>query len=307
MPELAGWQVFATVAAEGSFGAAARTLDISQQAVSSRIAALERQVGIVLVERRPRGSTLTVAGAAVAEWATRLLVLAEEMETGLTALRGDAQTTLRIASSHTIAECLLPNWLVSFQQQQARAQRPEISLELTVINSQGVLELVRAGQADLGLIESPDPPLGLRQRTLFHDHLIVVVPPGHPWTRLRNPLAADELARTPLVAREPGSGTRATLASAVRRALGSVDLASPVLSLSSTAAIRAAILAGAGPGVMSELAVSDDLATGRLRTVKVESLDLSRSLRAVWRSTNPLPKDARRILALAQQSWSPAS
>lgn len=307
MPELATWQVFAAVAAEGSFGAAARTLGCSQQAVSSRIAALERRVGVRLVDRRPRGSTLTATGAAVAEWATRLLTLADEMETGLSALRRDARKSVRIASSLTIAEYLLPGWLVALQQAETRADRPAIAIELAVVNSHAVVEQVRAGHADLGLIESPDAPDGLRRRTLSHDRLVVVVPPGHPWTRRRAPLTVDMLARTPLVVRELGSGTRATLAAAVHRALGpTVELAPPALSLSSTAAIRAAIVAGAGPGVLSELAVADDLTMDRLRTVPVESLDLSRPLRAVWHSTSqPANFYARRILDIARLSSPP--
>jgi len=301
MPELAAWQVFAAIAAEGSFGAAARSLDVSQQAVSSRIAALERQVGVRLVDRHPRGSTLTPTGAAVAEWATRLLALAEEMEAGLTALRSDAQTTLRLAASVTIAEYLLPGWLVALQRDQARAQLPPIAVELAVVNSAAVVERVLAGHADLGLIESPDPPRGLRHRTLLEDRLVVVVPPDHPWARRRMPLTVDMLVRTPLVAREPGSGTRATLAAAVARAVGpSVELASPALSLSTTAALRAAVVAGAGPGVLSELAVIDDMAMGRLRTVAIESLDLTRPLRAVWQPSVQLPGYARRLLDLAQ-------
>jgi DNA-binding transcriptional LysR family regulator len=73
------------------------------------------------------------------------------------------------------------------------------------------------------------------------------------------------------------------LTAALRRALGdSSRQAHPVLELSSAAAVRAAVAAGAGPAVMSRLAVADDLAIGRLRTVALPELNLRRQLRAVW-------------------------
>jgi DNA-binding transcriptional LysR family regulator len=85
------------------------------------------------------------------------------------------------------------------------------------------------------------------------------------------------------VAREPGSGTRDSLTAALRQALGDpAPQAQPVLELSSAAAVRAAVVAGAGPAVMSRLAVADDLAIGRLRMVAVAELNLRRELRAVW-------------------------
>jgi DNA-binding transcriptional LysR family regulator len=86
-----------------------------------------------------------------------------------------------------------------------------------------------------------------------------------------------------LVTREEGSGTRDTLSAALRHALGTPQpQPRPILALSSTSAIRNAVLAGAGPAVLSELAVADDLANHRLVRLPVTGIDLRRDLRAVW-------------------------
>jgi DNA-binding transcriptional LysR family regulator len=99
------------------------------------------------------------------------------------------------------------------------------------------------------------------------------------------------------VTREPGSGTRDALTAALRRALGeTAPQAHPALELSSAAAVRAAVIAGAGPAVMSRLAVADDLAIGRLRTVAVPELNLSRRLRAIWMGGRTPPAGAARDL-----------
>jgi DNA-binding transcriptional LysR family regulator len=96
-------------------------------------------------------------------------------------------------------------------------------------------------------------------------------------------VSAAELAQTPLVTREVGSGTRDWLTTALRQALGdNMHQPPPVLELSSAAAVRAAVLAGAGPAVMSRLTVADDLAVGRLRAITIPELDLRRQLQAIW-------------------------
>lgn len=301
MPELSALEVFVTVARTGSLNAAAGLLGVSQQAVSARIATIERQTGVVLLQRTPRGSSLTPAGAVVSEWAARLLALADEMEAGLVALRGNAQTTLRVAASLTIAEYLLPGWLVALQASRVGKLRGRVAVELAVVNSSGVAALVNTGEADLGFVEGVSPPRGLRHRTVAHDRLLVVVAPTHPWAKRRRPITATQLAQTQLVVREHGSGTREVLAVAVKKLLGAAaDLEAPALSLPTTAAVRAAVVAGAGPAVLSELAVADDIAAGRLAAVSVDDIDLARSLRAVWTGVREPPEGpARELVMLA--------
>jgi DNA-binding transcriptional LysR family regulator len=232
----------------------------------------------------------------VAEWAARLLAVAGELDTGLAAFRHDRQTRLRVSASLTIAEHLLPGWLVSLQ---ARArQRGEVpaDVELTVANSDTVVEQVRHGDADLGFVEGPASPKGLRSRVIGHDELAVVIRPDHPWAQRPQPVTSAELASTRLVSREQGSGTRKVLAAALSAALGT-DVTLPVeLALSSTAAVRAAVLAGAGPAVLSELAVAEDLASHRLARVAVTDVNLRRSLRAVWSGGRLPPMGAARDL-----------
>ncbi len=97
--------------------------------------------------------------------------------------------------------------------------------------------------------------------------------------------------------REGGSGTRDALTAALGAVLGpGTAQASAALSLSTTAALRSAVLAGAAPAVISELAVADDLAAGRLAEARTPDLDLRRSLRAIWDGTKNPPAGAARDL-----------
>ncbi|HZC52429.1 MAG TPA: LysR substrate-binding domain-containing protein, partial [Mycobacterium sp.] len=232
-----------------------------------------------------------------AQWASRVLDAAHELDIGLAALRAEHRGRLRVSASLTVAEHLLPGWLVSYHA--AARARDEQPAEITLIaaNSGVVTEHVRAGTADLGFIESPGVPGGLRSRVVARDELLLVVRPDYPFARRRRPVDPALLAQTPLVSREIGSGTREALTAALRTALGpGLQQADPILALSTTSAIRGAVHAGAGPAVLSRLAVQDDLATRRLVSVPVAGLDLHRALRAVWLGASTPPAGAARDL-----------
>ncbi|MET8815690.1 LysR family transcriptional regulator [Streptomyces sp. NPDC004549] len=289
VPDLGALELLLAVARLGSLGAAARELGITQPAASSRLRSMERQLGVALVDRSPRGSRLTDAGALVTDWARRVVEAAEAFDAGARALRDRRDSRLRVAASMTIAEYLLPGWLLALH-----AGRPGTAVSLLAGNSARVAELLLAGEADLGFVEGLTVPTALDSAVVARDRLVVVTAPTHPWARRSRPLAPEELAATPLILRERGSGTRQVLDAA----LG--GLARPLIELSSTTAVKAAAVGGAGPSVLSELAVGEELATRRLVGIPVAGLALRRELRAVWpvghRPTGP----ARELLALTR-------
>jgi DNA-binding transcriptional LysR family regulator len=282
VPELAALQMLSAVARTGSLRLAAAELGVTQQALSQRVRAMESRIGVVLLTRGPRGSRLTADGRLIEQWASRVLDAAAELDAGITTLRTDRTGHLKVAASLTVAEHLLPRWLVALRDQQRSARVAPTNVELEATNSVAVADLVRSGAAALGFVEGPHAPRDLRSRTVGRDELLLVVSGAHPWARRRAPITAAELAATPLVAREPGSGTRQALAAALDAALPGTPQAAPVLELTGTASVKAAIIAGAGPGALSSLAVADDLTLGRLRPVAVTGVDLIRKLRAVW-------------------------
>ncbi|MCX8563030.1 LysR family transcriptional regulator [Mycolicibacterium mucogenicum] len=297
MPDLAEFEVLVAIAETGSLGAAARKIGLTQQAVSARLASIEANTGIKLAIRTPRGSQLTPAGVIVAEWAHRLLDVAHHVDAGLASLRSESRTRMRISASQTVAEQLLPRWLVSLRAAAERAGAPVPEVTLTATNSDHAITAVTVGAADVGFIENPAAPCGLRSRVVACDELVVVVAPDHKWSRRRRPITAAELAQTPLVARESGSGTRDSLIAALQRSgCDPEDQAPAVLELSSAAAVRAAVLASHAPAVMSRLAVADDLAFGRLREIATPELDLRRQLRAIWVGARTPPAGAVRDL-----------
>lgn len=292
-------RMIAAVEAHGSLTGAAEALGVSQQAVSQRMRAIERRWSLPLFERTARGTTLTAQGVLVAEWAGALVAQVEAFDHAVAALRSDRQARVRLAASLTVAEHLVPGWLVTYGREAEAAH-----VELTAVNSAAVMDRVRAGTDDLGFIETPDLPHDLDVRVIGHDEIGIVVAPGHPWAR-RTAVTAAELARTPLVGREPGSGTRLTLERSLALLVGEEAIALPAAELGTTAGIRATVMAGGGAGALSLRAVRDDLEAGRLARVAVDMPPVTRPLVAVWRHDRPLPDGASRILAIASAGRPP--
>jgi DNA-binding transcriptional LysR family regulator len=301
VPDLLGLQLLLAVEAAGSLAAAGASLGISQQAASARLRVIESQVGAPLVIRGRRGSRLTPAGQLMAQWAQAVVSAAEELDAGITALRGDRAVHLSVAASPTVAEHLVPRWLVALQSRRLTEGLEPVEVSLTTGNSEAVADAVRSGEADVGFVEGPRAPTGLRSRTVARDRLLLVVAAAHPWARRRRPVTAAELAGTSLVSRERGSGTRALLEQALLRLLPpGTPLASPALEMSSAAAVKAAVVAGVAPGALSSLAAGADVTAGRLTTVEIGGLDLRRNLRAVWAAgSEPPPGPARDLVVLA--------
>src|SRR5215467_13308588 len=95
--DLSGYDLLLSVARLGSLGRAAAEHGISQPAASARMRQLEGQLGVLLIERSPRGSTLTRGGALVAGWAQAVADAAVALDAGVTALRRERESRLRVA------------------------------------------------------------------------------------------------------------------------------------------------------------------------------------------------------------------
>lgn len=290
-PDLPSLDLLVSVGELGSISAAAAAHGITQPAASMRLRALERLLQVPLLERSTRGARLTPAGTATVEWAGAVLGDMRTLLAGAAALRGDRRSQLRLAASHTVAEYLVPRWLHLLA-----ADAPSAKVSLTMGNTAHVAELVVSGDVEVGFIEGARPPGRLRSKELLADELVIVVSAGHPWSRRRRPITAQQLAVTPLVLREPGSGTREVLVDA----LGAHGLeVRAAMELGSTTAIKAAAMAGGAPAVLSALAVGAELRAGELVAIHCEDLQLERKIRAIWTPARPVLPVAARLLAIA--------
>ncbi|WP_250036570.1 LysR family transcriptional regulator [Paractinoplanes maris] len=285
MTDLTALDLLLSVAETGSVGRAAQVHGITQPSASARLAKLERRLGVPLLVRSRRGSLLTPAGEAVVAWSHGVVDAAQTLADGVLTLRADRQARLRISASLTVAEYLLPAWLLSL-----RRTHPGLDIAAGVANSHDVIEAVRSGAVDLGFVESPDVPAELGSRVVGEDRLALVVAAGYPlaahaWRGLR----PTDLADQPLLLREPGSGTRDTFLRALEHALGFAPSLPHAISLGSTTTILATVRAGGGVGVISARAAAAAVDAGELVELRVDNLPLTRPLQALWLGRAPTP------------------
>ncbi|MCK9250519.1 MAG: LysR family transcriptional regulator [Solirubrobacteraceae bacterium] len=260
-PHLEELRALHAAARHGSIGAAARTLGVSQPALSKRLRQLETVTGQTLLERSPRGVVPTEAGHRVLFGAQRVLEALDELDQTVQELRGRPRP-LRLATSPVVAESLLPAILTSFYREPGREP-----IELIVGNSDLVRELVDDGRADVGIAgaapgEDPDRPV------LTEDELVVAVPAGHAWLE-RDAIPLAELVQTPLVLRDPGASQRRVLDARLRRS--KLTLAPPRMEVGSTPAALAALAETGTPALVSRLSVPAG-STVELRPIDGERL-----------------------------------
>ncbi len=289
---------FLAVAETGSVRAAAHDLVVTQAAVSASLAALQKSLGVTLLEPDGRGLRLTAAGQAYAGYVQRVLGLLDEAGRAAAAAADPERGELRIAAVTTAAEQILPGLLSGF-----RTRHPQLGIRLEAGNRDRVRGLLDRHQVDLVLGGRPEPGWDVEVLAERPHQLVVVAAPGlaasakdtapRPGrTGLDGSNLVAWLARQAWLLREPGSGTRA----ATDALLTELDIAPLTLIVGSNGAIRESASVGLGVTLISRDAVAAELADGRLAALPVPGTPMHRDWYLVAHS-GLLPPAAGRLVA----------
>ena len=251
-------RIFVAVAEHLHVTRAAQALRLTQSAASAAIQALEARHATKLFHRVGRGIALTDAGTAFLPEARAVLARADRAERALDDLSGLRRGSLALHASQTIANYWMPPLMHRF-----RTAHPGLQLDMTIGNTSQVAEAVMEGRADLGFVEGDLDLAGFEHSSVPGDRLVLVVGTGHPWAQDQM-IAPGRFTESAWVLRERGSGTRQVFEAALERLGVDPGQLTVALELSSNEAVRAAVEAGAGAGVLSSLAVSSGLRFGTL-------------------------------------------
>lgn len=287
-------QVFQAVAKYHSYSRAAReALHISQPAVSKHVHALEEELGVKLFHQAGKRVELTEAGRLVLQCAEHMRVLTDETHRALLELQGLQRGLLRLGASITVGTYLLPAVLAAFVE-----RYPGITVTLDVGNTQRVLAGMHDRAWDLGFAaDVPDQP-PLKMQPYCQDTLVLIVPPRHRLAT-RSTITLAELGGESWVLREPGSASRR----AVEQALRTHHVPwRERLALPNQEAVKQAVMAGVGIGMVSRLAVTPAVQQGILCMVAVADVQVERQICIVQRTDTRRPAAAQAFLhILAQQ------
>jgi DNA-binding transcriptional LysR family regulator len=276
-------ETFAATASAGSTRAAADRVARSQSAASNSLAALEAALGVQLFDRVARRLVLNESGRALLPLVASVLERAGEVEALLDAAHS---TSLRLASSFTIGEYLLPPMISTWKQ-----THPLSRMRLDIANTRAVLDAVARFEVDLGFIEGSATHPDLVVHHWRSDDLVVVAAPTHPWAG--RSVSTGQLAEATWIVREPGSGTREASDRWLVPALGRVTVE---MELGSNEAVKRAVASGLGLGCLSNHAVADALTQGWLVALKTPLPALRRALAIVVHKAKPLGSAAQDFL-----------
>lgn len=266
------------VARRGSVRAAAEELGVTQPAVSSAVATLEKELGVELLTRTGRGVVLTAPGTVLAAYSDRLLGLWDEARRATVEAAEPGRGTLRLAAVTSVGEEVVPALLASF-----RRRHPGIEIVLDVGNRRRVWDLLAKRGADVAIGGRPPVGTGMDVVATAPNELVVVAAAPKRRTRPRRVEVADLAARTWLV-REPDSGTRST----VEELFSELGMDPPRLTIGSNGAIREAVAAGLGLALLSRSAVRRQITEGTLEEWVTGPLPLQRAWNLVVRRDDRL-------------------
>ena len=241
-------RVLCEVGAQGSFSLAARELGMTQSAVSQHVAALERAVGLPLVDRGTRPLELTGAGAVLVRHGRAVTAQLEAAEQALGELSGRRAVRLRFGSFPTALVSFVPEALARL-----RAQSPDLVLTVVDDHMQGLVPRLEGGELDLAVVYADPAGSGtgrLVHAPLFDDPYRVLLPVGHPLAR-RRVLTLADLADEVWVGGRPGSAWFRILLHGCRAAGFEPRT---LLTTDDYRAVHAFVAAGLGVGVVPGLA-----------------------------------------------------
>lgn len=250
----------------GNFSSASKELHLSQPAVSMQVKQLEAALGLPVFEHRGKHIRLTEVGCETLRTARTIARELADLEHALADLRGLKGGTLTVSAAST-ASVFAARMMALF-----RALHPDVKLSLNVVNRETLLTHLTSDSVDLALMGQPPDGLGLIAQPVMDNPLVVIAATAHPLAG-RQGIPLKRLLKEPLVGREHGSGTR----SALEKFLAERGLTfTPAMEMNKNEAIKQAVEAGLGLGVVSLHTVQAELASGQLCVLDVKGFPLKR-------------------------------
>ncbi|MBQ9942353.1 MAG: LysR family transcriptional regulator [Christensenellaceae bacterium] len=258
-------RIFIAVCDTGSITAAGQALYIAQPSVSVAISELESYYGIKLFDRIARRLHITQAGRQFLEYARHIISTFDEMEHSVQAFTGG---TLKVGATPTPGACLMSALAARFE-----AQNPLLRLQVVVDRARKLEEKVLSGELDMAIVKGGVKSDRLIIKPFSQEKLMPVFAPGHPLDDGRESVSPEELARQKFLLREKGSGSRDLFDNAMAIFHLAVE---PLWESTDNLSLLAAAEAGMGVAVLHESLCRPLLEAGRLKTLRVEGVDLCR-------------------------------
>jgi len=260
--------IFYTVAIHESFSAAAKYLYLTQPNISTQVKQLENYYGTRLFERYGKRIKLTEAGERLFSYAEKIFSLIREADSVIQDIKGMKSGSLRISASLTMGTYYLPYMLSIF-----RKQYPNIEIQMTVGNSESVIQNILSMKSDLGLVAHLVNNENLASYPFLEDELVMIVAPYHDFAQ-QDHVTLDKLNNQLFIMREKGSATRDEIESRLHEYNIHVNV---VMELASNEAIKHAVEVGLGISILPADVVKKEVELKLLKIVRFSKKRFSRN------------------------------
>lgn len=282
MTSLKQLRYFEAVARFGHFGKAASHCAVTQPALSMQIQELERLLGLQLIERRAKGTSLTEAGREIARRAARILSEVRDLSDYAHQCSKPLSGSLRLGVIPTVAPYLLPALLVSL-----RDQYPALELHLRETQTNVLVGELLDGSLDLLVLALPVEHPDIETSALFEDRFLLALPQGR---RISSRVRANPeiLKKDRLLLLEEGHCLRdQALSYCDLRQVRNVD----TFGASSLATLVQMVANGMGLTLLPQISLAHEAQHGNIQIMRFEDPEPTRTLGLAWRATSPRKHD----------------
>lgn len=250
----------------GSIRGASESLGMAPSSVSRQIQLLEHHFGAPLFDRSAQGVVLTHPGRLVAEFARTVLLDHDSLRADINERRGLRIGLIRVAAVESTVSAQVVSAITRF-----RARFPGVNFELQMVPAPRVIELIKRGDADIGVTFTAAPDTQLQFLARFSEPVVLAVAPHHPLAR-RERIHMEELTKIPLALPAADFGVRRVI-DAVAQARA-VTL-TPALSSNSFEALKGFARQGGGGTLVPQLTIETERALGLLRAIPIAEPELA--------------------------------
>ena len=264
-------KVFHTVAKRLNFTKAADELCITQPAVSKHIQEIENYFQVKLFDRNGTRINLTEAGEILLQHTNQLFTIYSNLEFELNTLNQRHKGKLRIGASTTIAQYVLPPLLAAFHK-----KFTDIKVTLLINNTEQIEQALQNRDIDFGIIEGQSKNASFKYTEFIKDEIVLVANINHPAAK-KDMIELDELLKTSLLLREPGSGTLEVIAHALKPFDIKISQLQTEMQLGSTESIKSYLLHSNCMAFLSIYSILKELKNKEVTIIDVNGLTIERN------------------------------
>ena len=271
-------EAFVKIADTGSFSQAAKELYLTQPTISAHISSLEKELNSRLFVRNTKEVHLSENGKTLYHYAKQMLVLQKRIEDTFALNDEKEQQCITIAASTIPSQYILPELLVTFNE-----QYPEQQFKVVETDSAKVVEQVMNHTADVGFTGTALDKKVCKHIPFYQDELVVIAPNTEKYNELQKTQEnATWIVEEKLIMREEGSGTRKEAEKLLKKIGVNISKLNVIATMENPEAIKRAVVSGMGISVVSKLAAEEEMKKGTLLVLPITSDGTKRDINVVY-------------------------